>query len=269
MSQENAAENEGGRVPGEVTVESLARQAGWVPPEEYQGREGRDPVTASEFLMKGLEIRGKMKNRLLNMEGKLSEMSEAMNLLKSHYEKKTKAEIARARKEIMEERDQAIELADKAAVHDADKRLKELEDQEVEATPAKKGTTETFKEWKEDNDWYGSNKAMTVVAEQAGHDFYKEHPNASEKEMLEHAAKTVRDEFPHKFKDKKDDSEEENRAAADPVAGAKRGGGSKKKYTVSDLSPEQKIVIKNMIAAGSPITTEEYINDLVSMGELK
>jgi DNA-binding transcriptional MerR regulator len=268
MSEQSAATNEGAAVPGEVTVESLAREGGWVPPNEYEGREGRAPLTAAEFLKKGLEIRGNMKKRLTDMGTQLSDVKDAMQHLTSHYEKKTKAEIAKVRKELLEKKDQAIELSDKEAVKEVDKELEELKEEEKIVKEAGKsgkkssGKSAAFLAWEEDNGWYGSDKILSVVAEAAGNEYAVENPRASEKEILEHAAKVVRQEFPHKFK-------KENKSAPDAVAGATRGKAGARKFTRSDLNSVQLQVMQNMIKAGAPITEEQYITDLAAMGELK
>lgn len=270
MSEQNAEKSEGTPIAGEVTVESLAKEAGWVPPEEYEGREGRPAIGAAAYLKKGLEIRGSMKTRIDRMGNELVSVKDAMGKLSEHYERKTKTEIAKVRKELQEKKEAAIEEGDKAAVAGVDKELDDLREEEHAVVADRKAgettgaKSDVFVDWQDSNDWYGKNKAMSVVAEQAAAEYADEHPGAAERKVLEHAEKTVKKEFPYKFTAATD-------ATADPVQGAQRTAGHRqnKSFTANDLSVEQRQVIDTMIKGGAPISEKDYIADLVKMGELK
>lgn len=275
MSEKAAQAGEGTPIQGEITVESLAREQGWVPPDEYRGDEGRPPISAEDYLRKGFEIRGSMKNRIENMDGQLASMRNAMGKLTEHYERKTKSEIAKAREEIMAEKDAAIEDGDKEAVRAADKKLDDLRTEETAIEPSKRqpgevsgDQTPVFKEWHEKNNWYGRDRAMSAVAEDAADRFYTDNPGAPESQMLAHVRGIVEQEFPQKLSDPGDRG---GNGTASPVEGAHRNAGhaQNKTFTERDLSPEQLQVMNTMINGGAPITKEQYIKDLVAMGELQ
>lgn len=114
-------------------VETLAKNMGWRPKEEFSGDPNRF-VSAEDFVSKSMQMMPVMRRDLMKMSRQLSSTeernAEMARVLQDMRDKSNRAEeraYERARRELEAERDQAIDSADRHAVRSIDQRLAELE----------------------------------------------------------------------------------------------------------------------------------------------
>jgi len=104
---------------------------------------------------------------------------------------------------------------------------------------------------------------MQAVANTVGTQYRQTHPNASIEEFLKHVETRVREEFPHKF------GSPAPQEKPTPVSGNKGTPRSKvKKYTVNDLSEDQRGIAKTFVRSGAFESEQEYVDQLAEMGEI-
>lgn len=169
------------------SVEAEARLMGWVPKEEFRGSEDIW-VDADSFVEKGRHITpilrknnerllselGAMKEQNAKLNTAVSELTESMEALKEFHAESTKAQVARARSDILAELKAAKEEGDidreVAAQSDlsefdaAGKAVKAPAKKEESVTQTQEITPE-FKIWNKENPWFGTDLAKTGMAQ--------------------------------------------------------------------------------------------------------
>lgn len=267
-SQEEEPEEE---APGEEeapktpTVEELAQELGWKPQDDFQGHED-DYVGPDEYIRRSKDIQTSMRTHLKENKRKLASMEGALRDIKVHYEANTKAQAVKHEEQLVELRQQrieAIEEGDAARVDAVENKMAKLYEttseqprEEVKVNPEEE---EAFDDWMAENPWYskGGNREMMKYADDLA--------DLPENRVLPYARKLkfvtekVKEAFPESFKTTP-------KAAPNPVEAPSRGSG-KRRYSSRDLNPEQKTVMRNLVA-NKMMTEKQYIADLVAQGEI-
>lgn len=150
----------------EITIESLAQEAGWRPDFEGEGAK-----TAAEFLRHGQTINKKQTGTIKGQNDKIEElktatskMSEMMADMQTSFNKTVEtqtaqhnAELDRQRQELEEKRNNAIDEADRSEVNKIDKQIKDIDSQKKEAETTQSNVTSEAekyaKKWENDNAW--------------------------------------------------------------------------------------------------------------------
>jgi hypothetical protein len=118
-----------------------------------------------------------------------------------------------------------------------------------------------FLQWKEQNDWYDKDSDMREYADFVGVKYAKEYPERTVDEVCEYAGRQVRKQFPDRFRNP-------HRESPPSVEGGRTNPGRSTKPTWADL-PEQFRAAGNKFVAQGILTREQYIDDLIRIGELK
>jgi hypothetical protein len=241
-------------------IEDIAREMGWRHRDEFEGNDD-DYVDASTFIRKGADIQDTMRKHLKEQKKKLEFMESTLSELKTHNERVYKTEVARLKKEItnlQKEKKSAIEEGDSDRVEQIESEIYEISSNIDESNiPSKPAPNPDFEAWLEDNKWYETDPEMADYADTLS----EKYKGAPYKRLLSRVTKEVKDMFPDKFEGPK------GRSNANTVESTtKRSPG--KKFTKRDLSAEQRKVMNDFVSLGAT-TEEEYINDLVKIGELK
>ena len=150
----------------EITIESLAQEAGWRPDFEGEGAK-----TAAEFLRHGQTINKKQTGTIKGQNDKIEElktatskMSEMMADMQKSFNKTVEtqtaqhnAELDRQRQELEDKRNDAIDEADRSEVNRIDKQIKDIDSQKKEVETAQKDVTSEAekyaKKWENENAW--------------------------------------------------------------------------------------------------------------------
>ncbi len=256
-----AAEESGAKQSTEI--EELAQSMGWNP--DFEGAEGKESLSAKDFIMKGREIQKDMRKRMKNQAESLDDLKNSIKAIQDHNEKVNRAEIKSLKAKLEEKKDEAVIDGDRDAVRQADKELAELESREKEDKKEAREMSSFEKQWNKDNKWAAENSEMEDFANYKLTGFLRKNKDASTKEILEYAREVVEKEFPEYF-GKAEDKKRPPTAVNEK--GSRPGTSGKKTFTEADLSATQKTAM-NAFVRSNIMTKDQYIADLVKIGELK
>jgi len=142
-------------------------------PSGYMGKEawtasGKDPdLWVSEDVFKERTLRIKNESRL---KRELAESRKDFDNRLKNVNTLQQAQLARQRAELLEQRDDAIDVADKSAVKKLDKQIADLdaEAELVKDAPVKQANPPEVDEWEEENPWVNDvNDPRTPIAQAA------------------------------------------------------------------------------------------------------
>ena len=251
-----AEENEGHHIEGEVKPvskwESNARDAGWVPLDEWQG-DPEDWTDAKEFVK-----RGELFHKISNQSGEIKELKRAITGLMEHHQKVKETEFTRALDYLKQQKKSALEEGDAdklLAVDDAIDTLKEEQQQaKVEAKAEKQeGPSPRFVQWVQGNSWYLNDPELRAFADDLGVGIYQRAKGQiDEIELYELVKKRVMKAHPEKFK---------GQGTKTPNV---EGGNTQTRTNKVDnfqLSDDEKRVMNTFVRQGI-MTKEEYVAEL-------
>jgi hypothetical protein len=244
------------------TIESIAESMGWNP--DFEGAEGKEKLSAADYIRKGKDIQKDMRNSLKNQKRTMEEMKTAITNIQSHNEKVNKAEINKLRAQLKEQKKEAIIDGDVEAVEKIDSEMKDLKEQEKENKAEAKDANKAFKAWNKKNEWYGSDEDMTDAVDIKVKRWMRRNPDHEESDIYEQAEKIARKDFPEYFGDTK---KKEPRTVVNE-AGGRTSSGGKKVFTEADLNGAQKSAMNSFVRMDI-MSKEQYIADLVTAGDLK
>lgn len=211
-----------------ATAETFARRWGWKPKEDFKG----DPakwVDAVAFFQRGLENpaillerQQVMDRKMTGLEQRLGQQStelqaarQAVTEMTEMLRRADERGYKRARAELLEQRDKAIETGDKATVHAIDAGLAELDETKpkpapTRADPAKQSNVvepaarvevqPEVQAFYTDNPWYTTDQEMRRFADRIHVGLFKSDPNLTLAENLKIVADEARARFPDKFR---------------------------------------------------------------------
>lgn len=255
----------------QTSAEEQARSNGWLPQEEYQG----DPenwVGATEFNKRG-ELLGtiiKEQRKNKKMAREITELKDSMRELGEHNKKIAKIEREKAKRDLLEIKERALEEGDSKTVVDIDDQLLDIKVQEKEADeaadtpPAQPAAPEELIEWAEDNPTIANNPLLSKVFEAQLASLVSENPSLRNDpaEALRQATELIEEEFPEKFET------QGTRKTRQAVMGKTGKSGDNSTVSGKSLSAEQRTTVRKMIDSGAPITEDEYAQQLADIGEL-
>lgn len=246
--------------PQPTESELAALNKGWKPKDEWEG-EDSDFVSAAEF-----NRRGELLGKIVNQNRKLQQLEDAVENMKGHHEKVREREYERALSSLKSRKKEALDNEEHDTVIEVDEAINDLRqsqetDNQAQNQPA---TSATFNSWAGDNSWYNSDQELTPIADGMARSFVSRNQNVSEQEVLDHVSKEIKARYPERFgippvRRPKAAAVEGGRASP-----SRRGSA---KFTVKNLDSSQKEIMRNLVRAGA-LTEEQYIKDLVDIGEL-
>lgn len=213
--------------------ESEASKMGWVSQDQFRG----DPekhISAEEYVKRGETKIPLMLAAQRRQADEIASLKKSMAFQSDMHERNLKDQNDRLRKELADEMRSAVSEGDTERYAAAEKKRDDIKDPEpaprVDEKPA------AIVQFEADNDWYGSNSSMTVVANAESQRLSKERPEMTLEQNLAAVQRHIKAEFPHKFGNPRRDE-----PAA--VGGAKKGGkGSAKSF--GNLPQEAKDAFK-------------------------
>lgn len=256
-------------------VEQEAMEAGWNP-----DFEGEDKRSAREFLDRGSFFKKiEEQNKSLKAQDKsLKEAQNQINFLIDRNKQSDDLMYKRAIAELKDKKLEAMEANDNVAVVELDDEIadtkqahKESKNVVVEDTTDDNNTpaaSSEFGAWAANNEWYSTNEEMHDAADEIGSIFYRKNPGASENQVFAHVTKRIKTLYRKNFVN-------ENRDKAGQVEGDASTNRKQKskskvgKYSVKDLSYDERQIMQNMINASVIKDEQEYINKLEQTGYFK
>tara|TARA_R110002051_G_scaffold291216_5_gene355143 strand:+ start:834 stop:1667 length:834 start_codon:yes stop_codon:yes gene_type:complete len=259
-------------VPQDLSpLEEKALDKGWRPEDEWSG-EADQWRPAKEFLDRG-ELMDRISDQTRQLRGQKDELATIKTALKemgTHNSKIAEKEYDKAMLDLKSLKVQAMEVDDYERIVDVDEQILELKEakKEVVETPVARETHPEIESWMAANQWYGRDVIMRGAADSISQEYMNMNPEARDnpKDVLEYVEKVMREEFPHKFGEKPAQRRRPTVTSevGEPVA---RSTG-RVKYTSRDMNGMQKKICKTFIEAGAFKTEQEYVDQLVELGEI-
>ena len=182
MTEENTEEN----TETEIDIEGRARQLGWKSEEEFEG--SGKWIPAEEFVQKGEEA-------LPLLRADIRKMQQNFELQNKTHKMEMDAQRKRLEREFQTKVDAAVEEGDLQA-------YRKLQEEKDDLQPTN-GQDPSVGQFIVDNPWYGKDRAMTASAEAFSSDVADQFPDLTPEQNLEKTLQMIKDEFPHKFGEKK------------------------------------------------------------------
>lgn len=248
------------QTPEYTDTELKAIEGGWDP--EYDGDDKR---SAREFI-----DRGSFFQKIDTQNKSIKELQKQNKFLMDRASQAEETSYNKALADLKVQKKVALENDDHDAVIEIDDQIAETRDNKknevvapsVAETPAESAG---FAQFVENNPWYRTDTDMHDMADDIGTNYYSRNPGATEQEVFAHVTKQIKTLYKDKFVNK-------NRSNNVTVEGdnTTRRSNNKKssvaKYTIKDLSSDERQIMENMITAGSIKDTAEYIDQLEKSG---
>jgi hypothetical protein len=250
---QNANQNEGTVVPGEVTpLMEEALSQGWVPKTEYEGDPDRF-VDYAEFVR-----RGELFRKIESQSKEMKELKRALKELATHNTKIREVEYQRAVEALKAEKKAALNEGDADKVVEIDDRIdlvkeqqRVLQQQQVQEI-AEPAVHPELQNWINNNQWYESNRTMRGWADARGVELASE--GLSPREVLTTLTKEVKQRFAEKFSNP-------NRDKPGAVEGQRSRATATKSETAFELSDVERQIMRRIVDTGV-ITEADYISQL-------
>lgn len=253
--------------PEQSEVEKLAMKIGWNP----NHKEGdRDYKTAEEFILSSKDIQTTQTKQNKSLKREIDDLKRSIGNLRGHYDTfygvQVKALKSRI-KDLQVRKKEAVEDGDSEAVAMIDNQINEI-NAIPDALPQDNASepSEEFIEWQDENEWYTEDPEMHLYADKIGQEYAQK--GLPLKKVFELVTRDVKKIFPEKFESQKKEEPVPKKKTPQtaPVEGATetRRSSAKSKYTIKDLSDEQKAIAKDFAAKGI-MTVEQYIEQLTEI----
>ena len=238
----------------ESEIDAKAREMGWNP--DKDGVDDGKWIGAKEYIARAPLFE---KNRKLSR--KVKELESSVGALKQHYSKIEELAYEKALETLKEKKIKAMDEFDHKTVAQIDEDIIELK-KPREKEPQKQAAREIpeFVEWKERNTWYENDKELKAFADMSGRLYVDDNEEASPEQVYRHAEKKVRERYPEKFRNP-------NRDRPSSVEAGKTQ--SKQSRPTWSSLPEHFQQAGNKFVRNGIMTKDQYIDDLIKLGELK
>ena len=258
----------------EQSVEDRARQAGWMPYEEWieAGNNPNDWVGAEAFLVKGEFIQ-----KLKKQSKKIEEMESVINELAEHNKKVAEQQYKKAYEQLKQEKADALQEGDTDRVVDIDERMKQAERQYAEKVQqenqkqSNSPTDNPFQEWieKPENQWYNEDPVLRRQADALAQEIVQNEGQQDFQTVVQKVEQRLAQELPEQWGKWKGGGKKEA-PAVNPTSQATSTSrrGNKKKASAKDMNEDQKKIAEKFVRQGVFNSMDEYAQQLHDLGEL-
>lgn len=255
MSEEDKDGNkDGGNTVTYTEAETLAMKRNWKPRSEWEG-DPKDFVDAPIF-----NRMGEMMDRISSQTKELREVKGTIDQFKKHSKDRDKIALKRAREQLLADKAIALEAEEFNRVVQIDEDIKEADKQIATVSEGNDApVSDPFKdyyqdEWVSKNSWYTQSKAMRNTADDIGDEYMLTNPGATPKQLFDHVTSSIKEEFPHKFKNP-------NRDQPGAVGSSKVQGRGERKASLN-LTDEEYEVGMRFVKQDLYKNIEEYAAEL-------
>ena len=244
-----------GDTPDVPSYETVAKEKGWRPKEEYEG----DPegwVGAEEFTK-----RQPLFDKIKIQNKKLKELEKTVDALAKHYSTNVAQAKERAILDLKSERREAIELGEVSRVEEIDQKIHHV-NQMQEPVRAQKGLAPEIEDFVEKQGaWFNKDAEMTQFAVAYNESYLKRNPGELSK-SLDETMKAVKKAYPEKF-------ENIRKSSPSSVEGSAPVSQNSTKFSTNRLTSEQKLVYQQLVKVHKQLTHEQYFQSLDDAGYLE
>lgn len=239
----------------ETSFESIAKEKGWKPKENYEG--DVDAWVGAEEFVKRQPLFDKIKMQ----SKKLKELERTVEAMAKHYQTNIQQAKERAISDLKVQRREAIEVGDAVAVDQIDQKIdhvKQMPDPDITS----KGLAPEIEKFVSDNNsWFNRDEEMTSFAVAYNENYLRKHPGDIEK-SLDETLKAVKRAYPDKFSNQR-------KTAPPAVEGASATPAGSGKYGMGRLTQEQKLVYNQLVKVHKQMSHDDYFKSLEEAGFLE
>lgn len=257
-------------------VEELASKLGW-----SADHKSENFVDAETYILRSREIQDSMRDHNRDLKSQLNDLQGSVEALKSHNERVYKTEITKLQSQLdslNNEKDAAIEMADKDKVNQLDKQIDAVKRtlSEPEPKPAPPSTNPVYDDWVKDNSWYVTDNEMATYANTVA----QQYAGAPADRVYALVRQRVAEVWPEKFEEVKPVTEKQTPleqvatetkqpktakpiAPASPVEGATNSGATPS-FTKADLTDDQRKIMNDFVRL-KVMTEDQYIADIAKL----
>lgn len=258
-----------------VAVEKEAREQGWVPKEEFRGKE-TDWIDADIFVQRGKEINPILRKNNERIQKELEQARKELQELRmgvEEFKKFTKEaherKIANYEVEIAslkEQKKQAISSGDGDLAVQLDEQIDAVKEAKAQATKESKEEQKQepqqtinpkIQEWVDNNKWYSTNKGMAEVTNEIGARIRASNPFFNEEQFLEALDKELEDTFSLTKLGRTKAAKRENPMTETPQSGGNTA--SKGKHTYESMPADAKAACDSFLKQGIIKSKDEYV----------
>jgi len=260
-------------------IEKVAIDFGWLPEEKYKPRPDSDGkkrpfISAEEFVRNIRQVNKLEENERLHKE--IKEIKKTVGEYKVFTDKAHATELAKVRKELEEQRSDAIRDMDEPLVDEIDKKINDVDGEAAKANgatnadAAKAEDQEALTAWQEKNTWYDDDAQLAMYADRYAENARAKYPDKPFNEILvtvdekmqKHMPKT---EEPATGTPPKKEGHKLNAPPVETGASNASGDGSHANtMTYSDLPDIAKTMCDRFVATTPGFTREQYLKDYQS-----
>jgi len=246
-------------------VEKEARDLGWVSKEEFKGK-AENWREANAFLeRKGMaDTIHRLKNDMRHVTTKFNEFLHTTDNTRQQETEEKAAQILELKRQAIKRGN--VEEAEKLeeVYHSYKKNI------ETDKVNSQNNLSEEIQSFKDRNqEWFNTdnveNKTMTVFAVEKDKELRGRHPDWDENSILSEVETSVKNFFPHRFKQPAPRAPQVANSSVDALSISKS---KNKSYSYKDL-PRDIQQFVNVMTRYSPITKDEYAAQLYKNGTLK
>jgi|15BtaG_2_1085339.scaffolds.fasta_scaffold18741_2 hypothetical protein len=238
-------------------AEKIATEGGWMPEEDFNEVHQGDKewVSAAEF-----NRRGELFEKINSQSRKIDQLMQSQEMLKDTFRGAKAAEYERAKRDLMVERDTAIEDGEKDKVAEIEHQINQINAVQYAPEPQPAPTRDPeFDKWLSDNQWYGNNNEMRMFADSAWDNIAKQSgANFNPTEMYGKVGEMVRKAYPDQFQRKTPQQVGKPKAS---------GNRSSKGVSVESLPEEYRYQHDQMVKKG--LSSKDIIKQWVDMGAIE
>jgi len=228
-------------------TEQRAIEMGWSP----EGIEGKDFVGAEEYIARAPIIK-----EMKGLKKALKNRNKDIEHLKEGFKQIQQTAYKQALDQLTKEKRIALEDQDHDKVIELDKQIIDTSREAAESETAVGRQTvmnEAYEDFVDSNDWYGSNRNMTFVADGIANELLSSGKvGENDPQLFVEVQKQMKQEFKEYFEPKA-------RRKVSPVEGSSRSSTpSKSKYSKKDI-PEQDRKIMETLVRQNVMTEQEWL----------
>jgi len=181
-----------------------ARMMGWRPKEEFPGDPSKFTpadkyVERAETLMPVLKSQlGKYEDKISILEATVESQKKTTERLLKMSETVQQRAYEQAKRELTQQQVQAVADGDVEKWQKLEDQKEKLPKPEI-IEAEKPVENPIFNQWKTGNEWYLTDKKMTLFANAFAQDYWAQNPNLSYDQVLKVVEKEVKETFPSKF----------------------------------------------------------------------
>lgn len=237
-------------------AEKKARDSGWRPLAEYTG-DPRKWVSAEVWVANQPLV-----DQVRGYKKQLRETQRQVAVFGDHYRKVHEAAYKQAYETLMAQRDQAILSADTETVRAIDQKIEAARKEEIQTRPELPPAIDpAAKAWIDAHPEIMNDPKLKLEAVAQDNLLMQMNPEMDIEERLERVEQRLHILYPERFENQR----RTFKPQVDSGAPSASNGGGKRRYSVQDLSAEERQV-HDMLVRTKQITSEQYLKDLEEIG---